>query len=168
MWRSIHVFFATLADFVLRRNRGSLASDFENNLHPQIKIVAFLAEDHDRSVTSCLCYANHWEVFLAATVGEAGDVLGRLKPQIVLLDRDLGGPDWRNAVSALASCSNGACIVLISKMLEDNLWNDVVSNGGYEVLPKPLREDEVFRAVKLAWNYWKSAGRSSVTVRSRR
>jgi hypothetical protein len=141
-------------------------TDLENNLHPQIKIVAFLAEDHDRSVMSRLCYANRWEVFFAGAVGETEQALGRLKPQIVLFDRDLGGPDWRNVMSALASCSYGACIVLISKVLDDNLWNEVVSNGGYEVLPKPLREDEVFRAVKLAWTFWKSAEGAPVTLKS--
>ena len=127
-----------------------------NDLHSPIKIVALLSEDHDRFVTSDLCCANHWAVFFANAVDEARLALDRLKPQIVLFDRDLAGADWRTAMSSFASCSNGACIVLISKVMDDNLWSEVVCNGGYEVLPKPLHDDELSRAVKLAWTYWRS------------
>jgi hypothetical protein len=139
----------------------------ESDLHPVIRIVALLSEDHDRSVTLRLCYANQWDVFFVSEVAEAREAIDRLKPQVVLFDRDLGGHDWRSAMSPLASCSNGACIFLVSKVLDDNLWSEVVSNGGYEVLHKPLREDQVFRATKLAWTYWKSAD-PPVTIRSRR
>ena len=47
--------------------------------------------------------------------------------------------------------------MLVSKLIDDNLWNDLVSSGGYEVLRKPLRDDEVSRAVRMAWSYWSSA-----------
>ena len=51
------------------------------------------------------------------------------------------------------SSSGGACIVLISTVVDAYLWNEVVRNGGYEVLAKPLREEDVAKAVRLAWSY---------------
>jgi FixJ family two-component response regulator len=54
----------------------------------------------------------------------------------------------------LATASGGACVLLISTVADDNLWNEVVLNGGYDVLRKPLREADLLRAVKLAWSYW--------------
>ena len=47
--------------------------------------------------------------------------------------------------------------MLVSRVMDGYLWNEVVCNGGYDVLAKPLREDEVCRVVKLARSYWISA-----------
>jgi hypothetical protein len=44
-------------------------------------------------------------------------------------------------------------------VVDTYLWNEVVSKGGFDVLSKPLREDDVVRAVRLAWSYWNSATR---------
>ena len=43
----------------------------------------------------------------------------RLKPQIILLDRDLADGDWRSSLSACASASAGACTLLISRVADD-------------------------------------------------
>jgi hypothetical protein len=74
----------------------------------------------------------------------------------MLFDRDIAGRDWRDFVAGFAAASSGVCIMLLSKVIDDNLWNDLVVNGGYEVLRKPLREDEVTRVVRMAWSYWSS------------
>jgi hypothetical protein len=49
------------------------------------------------------------------------------------------------------------CAILISDVTDDNLWNEVVLWGGHEVLVTPLREENVLRAIRLAWLYWNSA-----------
>ena len=45
-------------------------------------------------------------------------------------------------------------MLLISRVTDEYLWNEVVSNGGYDVLRKPLSESDVQRQVRLAWSYW--------------
>ena len=85
----------------------------------------------------------------------------QLRPHIILLDRDLADGDWRDSLSACASSSAGVCTILISRVTDDYLWNEVVGNGGYDVLVKPLREQNVQRAVKFAWSYWNSTRRSA-------
>jgi hypothetical protein len=67
--------------------------------------------------------------------------------------------EWRAVVTGFAAASGGACIMLVSKVIDDYLWSELVANGGYEVLRKPLREDEVFRSVRMAWSYWSSAAK---------
>ena len=57
-------------------------------------------------------------------------------------------------MSLLSAVSAGACILLISRVVDDYLWNDVVMSGRYDVLRSPLREDDVVRNVRLAWSYW--------------
>jgi DNA-binding NtrC family response regulator len=104
-----------------------------------------------------LCRGNQWRVCFSKTREEAEKALRELKPQVMLFDRDLAGQDWREFVKGFASASGGACIMLVSKVVDEHLWNDLVSNGGYEVLRKPLHNDEVSRAVRMAWSYWSSA-----------
>jgi hypothetical protein len=127
----------------------------------RITIVSLL-EDHDRSLIAGVCNENQWDVFFAKTCAEARQASEQIKPQIILIDRDLADGDWRRSLSVCASSSAGACALLISKVADDYLWNEVVCNGGYDVLRKPLREPDVLRAVKFAWSYWNSARQAAV------
>jgi AmiR/NasT family two-component response regulator len=133
----------------------------------RITIVSLLLEDQDRSLIAEVCHQNQWDVFFAETCAEARQLSEQIKPHIILLDRDLTGGDWRNALSACASACAGTCPMLISRVVDDYLWNEVVSNGGHDVLPKPLREQDVLRAVKFAWCYWNSARQASVSPKKR-
>jgi FixJ family two-component response regulator len=87
--------------------------------------------------------------------------LHKLKAPVVLCDRDLPGKGWRGTVEDLASSPHRACIILVSGVVDTYLWNEVVRTGGFDVLSKPLREDDVIRAVRLAWSYWNSATRTA-------
>jgi hypothetical protein len=130
-----------------------------------IRIVSVLAGAQDRCLLDEVSYRNQWNVSFAKAYDEACLLSDRLKPPIILFDRDVAGPDWRHAVSSLASVSGSACVLLISRVADDYLWNEVVLNGGYDVLSKPLREDEVMRAVRLAWSYWNGVRRVGTTAR---
>jgi DNA-binding response OmpR family regulator len=130
-----------------------------------VTVVCFLSEDQDRSLMTDLCRRQRWAVFFAATRQQADRALQELKPQIMLFDRDLAGQGWREFVTSFAAASGGICIMLVSKVIDDYLWNELVSNGGYEVLRKPLREEEVSRAVKMAWTYWSSAVKRAATLK---
>jgi FixJ family two-component response regulator len=83
--------------------------------------------------------------------------LHKVKAPVVLYDRDLPGKGWRGTVEDLASSPHRACIILVSGVADAYLWNEVVRTGGFDVLSKPLREDEVVRAVRLASSYWNNA-----------
>jgi hypothetical protein len=123
-------------------------------------IVSLLAE-RDQAIVLGLAGRSHWDIFFAANCSDALARAGKVKAQILFIDRDLAGVDWRETMSAFASLSNGICIVLVSRVIDAYLWNEVIRHGGYEVLPKPLREEDVLRAVALAWSYWNSSARSS-------
>ena len=130
-----------------------------------IRIVSVLATAQDRCLLDEVSNRNQWNVVFANAYNEACLLSDRLKPPIILFDRDVAGPDWRHAVASLASASGSACVLLISRVADDYLWNEVVLNGGYDVLSKPLREDEVMRAVRLAWSYWNGVRRAGAIPR---
>ncbi len=145
---------------ILRYIRKNSGKSSEGPRRQGLTMIAVLGEEGDREVVATFCRHYHWEVLFLKTCQEALSLVDDLKPQIILMDRDAAGADWRAEMSSLASASSGACIMLVSRVVDDQLWNEVVLNGGYEVLPKPIQREEVSRAVRLAWSYWSSAANS--------
>ena len=115
----------------------------------------------DRRLLTEICSRNRWHLLPTDTCEDARTALDKLKAPVVLCDRDLPGRGWRQTVEDLASSPQRACIILVSGVVDTYLWNEVVRAGGYDVLSKPLREDDVVRAVRLAWSYWNSATRTA-------
>ena len=73
---------------------------------------------------------------------------------ILILDRDLAGPDWRPTLRRLAS--QAPCVILASHVVDDYLLEEVIQNGGYDVVAKPFREREVTHIIEFAWSATKS------------
>jgi len=106
---------------------------------------------------------NQWKVLFSATREEARAASEQLKAPIVLYDRDQPGRNWQEDMEYLASSAHRPCIILTSTVIDGLLWKEVVRRGGYDVLAKPLREDEVIQVIKLAWSYWISVARTVET-----
>lgn len=123
----------------------------------RLTVIALIAGERDRRILAGVCSRNGWNAVLADTCDEARRELDRTEVPVVLCDRDLPERDWRRIVETLAASPQPSCILLLSKVVDDYLRDEVVRSGGYDVLRKPLREDEVASAVRLAWTYWNSA-----------
>jgi CheY-like chemotaxis protein len=165
MRRGIRSLFRTVSDLVRREKPGlsGRSSHREDGARTaNITVIGLAFTDEDRHLLASVCSARQWNVLFADTCDQARAALDQLKAPVILCDRDLPGGEWRDAVQGLASLPHRACVILISKVVDDYLWNEVVQRGGYDVLRKPLREEDLVRAVKLAWSYWNTARRLSV------
>jgi CheY-like chemotaxis protein len=164
------VLFRRAADFFCRKKGGTTwrwsSPKGRSSLGP-ITVIGLIASDADRRLLSGICSRNRWNLLFADTCEEARIALDKLKAPVVLCDRDLPGKGWRGTVEDLASSPHRACIILISGVVDTYLWDEVVRAGGFDVLSKPLREDDVVRAVRLAWSYWNSATRTAAIPGSR-
>lgn len=125
-----------------------------------IAIVALVAGDQDRELLLRLAVAHQWVLHVADTCGEAWSALNASKAPIVLCDRDLRGVDWRDVLQLMVSSEHQAYAVLVSKVADDYLWNEVIRRGGHDLLATPLREEDVLRAIRLGWSYWSSSMRA--------
>ena len=124
---------------------------------PPLAIIGLVTGDEDRRLLTGICRRNCWHLLFADTPEQARSALDKVKAPVILCDRDLPGKGWRETVGDLASSSHRACVILVSGVVDTYLWDEVVRTGGYDVLSKPLREDDVVRVVRLAWTYWNSA-----------
>ncbi len=158
MWRAIQSLLANVSTLIERRKDPN-AAELPRRYHPPagpIVVSGLMVDERDRTTLSNLEEHGQWQVRLADVREASADVFRHLESPIIIWDRDLPCDDWREVVSLLASLPHRPCVLLLSRVVDDYLWNEVVRCGGYDVLPKPLREVELARALRLAWSYWAS------------
>ena len=127
-------------------------------------MLAVLSEDGERQLISAFARDNGWNLAFAETMEQAcvrlaGDVV-----PVILLDRDSADVEWRSMVRSFANHRPAPCIILASSVVDRYLFQELVSQGGYDVVAKPLQREELRRIAGLAFAFWKSRlGREEIT-----
>jgi DNA-binding NtrC family response regulator len=102
----------------------------------------------DRALLSKIFEGTHWELIVADKLEDAIRLQNERPIPIVLCDRDLTGVDWRFAIRQLA---NQHCrVFLASFVADDYLWDEVIRHGGYDIVAKPYRAQEVLHTIEFA------------------
>ena len=119
------------------------------------RVLALICSDNERRALEEIASKCNWRLCLASTPLEAGKQLQEQTIGVILCDRDLPGNDWRNHIAYLLRSAPNSCVILVSGVNDEYLWEEVIRNGGYDVLTKPFQASQVVPAVTLAWSYWK-------------
>jgi CheY-like chemotaxis protein len=131
----------------------------------KITVVGLMSrDDDDGRLLAEIGGRRGWQVVFAETHAEAEAALDQAQVPVVFCDHGLLGLGWRRAVERLSGPPKRACVILLSETADTNLRNEVVGGGGYDVLPKPLREETVTRTVRLARSYWISPARTGLLM----
>ena len=130
-----------------------------NEAGERIPVLAVAGENLDRNSLSSFAVRGQWDLALVTSFEEAREALKKMRVAVILCDRDLPGLDWRDVLEALAAARPDCPIILTSSVNDEYLWDEVIHKGGYDVLAKPLQEDQAVRAVNLAWSYSKERAR---------
>jgi DNA-binding NtrC family response regulator len=125
----------------------------------RIRVLAITTDDRDRRFFATCAVRGQWDLAIAAGFEDALDAGKKNRAAVILCDRDLPGLDWREALEKLATSKPAFAIILTSSVNDEYLWDEVIHLGGYDVLAKPLQEDQAVRAVNLAWSYSKERAR---------
>jgi len=159
MWRALHSFLAEAPKKVRGdRQRPNRSTDRNApTITPRISIVALVVSDHDRQVLTFVSNREPVDIHFAESHVDAREAMHRLNAPVILYDRDWPDEDWRTTVRTLASSPHRSCVILASRVADDYLWQELIRCGGYELLAKPFRPDDVTRALKLASSYWRSS-----------
>jgi DNA-binding NtrC family response regulator len=132
----------------------------------RVAVVALVVDEDDRRVLMSVAVQESLEVHFAESCDEAGAAASRLSAPIILLDRDWPGTEWRTEVERLAALPQGACVILVSGVTDAYLWQELIRQGGYDVLAKPLRAANIARVIKLALQYRTSGARPAKPARN--
>lgn len=117
----------------------------------EARVVAFVGSSGDARAVGAVARAAGLPCAVSAQVDEEL----ASEAAVVIFDRDLAVSDWREDLERLAGKNKRACLILLSKVADEYLFDEVVRRGGFDVATKPVREDELGRLVKLAVNFWK-------------
>ena len=118
-------------------------------------VLAVTCSDRERSALHEIASKSNWRLCFASSSTDAEKYLREQPIAVILCDRDLPGTPWRDHMGDLLRSAPHSCVILVSGVNDEYLWEEVIRYGGYDVLTKPLRESQVVPAVTGAWWYWK-------------
>ena len=119
----------------------------------QIRLLAITANDQFYSGLVDVAASCGWEVRRASSLKEGLDIVRSLAMPLVLFDWDENGHDWRAAVNRLVSANCHPCVLLTSRVADENMRQEVIRLHGYDVLPRSAGRDRVIQAIQFAW-FW--------------
>jgi len=117
-------------------------------------LMAVLAAPEDRTALLRIIGPCKWELHWIGTCEEAIEVFHRTSPAIVICDSRLADGDWRQLWDILARGPKPPMFIVTSRLADDALWAEVLNVGGYDLLLKPFRAEEVIRVVHAAATQW--------------
>jgi DNA-binding NarL/FixJ family response regulator len=129
------------------------AADSRQDEQRTIRLLAITTNDQFYSGLVDIAASRGWEIRRASSVKEGLDVVRSLGMPLVLFDWDENGHDWRAGLNRLASTQCHPCVLLASRVADENMRQEVIRYHGYDVLPRSADRDQVVRTIQFAW-FW--------------
>jgi len=120
-------------------------------------VVALSTSEHDRKALSIIAKHQLLDVHFAKSPAEARDLLNQFQAPVMLCDSDWPGTHWHVMVRDFASSPLRPCVILASRIPDEQVWEELVRCGGHDLVAKPLRLEDLSCALKLAISYWTNA-----------
>jgi DNA-binding response OmpR family regulator len=125
----------------------------EPHSEASIRLLAITLDDRFYAGLVEIASSSGWEIHRASSVQEGLDIVRSLSVPLVLFDWDESGPNWRRGLARLCAAPTHPCILLASRLVDDNLRQEVIRFGGYDVLARSAVRDQVLRTIQFAW-FW--------------
>jgi FixJ family two-component response regulator len=120
-----------------------------------IKVIAITRSRETQAVVEEIAKKRGWEVSCSDSLEDA---LKRkdTATAVILVDQEIFGEDWKDAVAGLMRPPHRCCVILMSPDPTDRFCYDFIHHGGYSVLKTPLEELEATEAVRRAGAFWRA------------
>jgi hypothetical protein len=121
-------------------------------------LIAFLSDPLTLRVVDVVAREFGWALQFAAKPELAMEFGNAKVPTIVLFERDFDAADWRLTLRSFKHWSPRPYVILLSRNMDLNLWDELERVGGSDIVRLPLDREH------LIW----SVNRALVLLRSRR
>jgi two-component system response regulator HydG len=125
-----------------------------------LQVLAVSVWLNDRLVLEQLGRREGWTLRFTNSPADAFRLVQEKHYDVVLCDRNQPGFPWREVMERLADHSPHSRILLLAPVTDDYLWRDVVQQGGYGVLTRPLHESDALHTISVAAGFLAAAGDS--------
>jgi len=119
----------------------------------RVRILALSLFLEDRFLLERLGKRYNWELRFAISPRDGFSLASQSHFDLILCDRHQPGYPWREVMDRVASSSPRSCILLVTPVSDDHLWREVLQQGGYDVLMRPLSEEGALHAVQSAMRF---------------
>jgi DNA-binding NtrC family response regulator len=100
-----------------------------------------------------------WEVNIVNSIADAVRAIESSPVSIILCEHRLPDGTWLNLLERASERSPAPQVLVLSETPDNQLWAEVLTRGGYDLLAQPIEAREVYLAIAGAWRHWKvSAG----------
>jgi DNA-binding NtrC family response regulator len=116
-------------------------------------VVAILPSAEDRSSLTEIFHHHKWGLKLGESLAGVATLLKQLKTGVVISACNLPDGDWKSVLHAVGREQDPLPMIVASRLTNAQLWAEVLSLGGYDVLTTPFDATEVVRSISSAWQH---------------
>lgn len=120
-------------------------------------MVAAFRSENDRRELERIIGPCQWKLIWTPTCASAIEAVQQSVAPIIISGRTFIDGGWRDIWNRLRTRLNPPMYILASRLADEALWAEVLNLGGYNLLLKPFRAEEVIRTVHGALMSWKAA-----------
>lgn len=121
-------------------------------------LMIVLPDELERHALEAIVAPCRWTVYRATSCEEAIRFARYTRPRVLVCDAELPDGGWRRIWKALSIGPRPPLLVVTSRNADERLWAEVLNDGGYDVLLKPFRPQEV------AWAIHRAAGQRECAI----
>jgi len=110
--------------------------------------------ENDRMLVHDVFRRAGWRLFEARDRRHALECLDRHAVQVVLAESETPRWNWKRILGELRQRTHPPQLIVASRTADDSLWAEVLNIGGFDVLARPFRADEVERVIASARRHY--------------
>jgi two-component system response regulator RegA len=127
-----------------------------------ISILSVSPRDDDHRSIQAILRRSNWALHTACNIAEALRLQRSTPVAVILCEATLPDGSWKDLLDELSACEHPPRLIVTSEIADERLWAEVLNSGGFDVLPKPLEPEELFRVAGLAHRGWSDHGRRTL------
>ena len=130
------------------------------------RILSVSASHFDHAMLRRMVDQSQWSIVAAYNYREAGHKLRYLDALVVICEDRLPDGDWKGVLEIAQGLEDPPHVIVTSSLADERLWSEVLNLGGFDVLVKPLQEEEVRNVLSSVWTHRVHATRRAPTLRA--
>jgi CheY-like chemotaxis protein len=117
------------------------------------KLLSVSADAEDHTVLQRMLSGLAMSVEAVSSCQEALDYLSRDHVSVIFCESSMCDGSWKDLLNQLSTGVEAPPLVVTSRLADDYLWSEVLNLGGWDVLAKPFRQQEVLYVLDSARNH---------------
>lgn len=130
----------------MTNDRGQVSSP-ENPESDRTAVLVISSSAAQRQCIEKAARVSSWKISVAGGWRDACFVLSRCGVDVIFCDDRLADGTWKDVLSTIAPMPQAPRLVVLSDGVSAGMCAEVMNLGGFDVLNRPLREDDIGRAV---------------------